>query len=358
MKLTYAISLEDFRALQSPFEVKAGKNAGFKGAMVACALIAALGVFCLAKGLGVEVGGFLIGLGVLAAGIAYLFDKNSVRRAKANYEKNIAAGYAKVHCRDSRTFETSENGFAASCKCGRLTLPWSELTRFLENEKNFLVGTKAAAVVIPKSAFAEQSTITEFRAIFSEKLNQGRSMAPHFDFANNRQDLRQAYWLHARKGGGWKRLLKIAATYTCVIYGIYFISTSVTSHKPEILCGLIGGAIGLPLLKLTKQRRQKYFGKVRVHYSNEGLHIQDAFGQARRPWSQYIGFLEDQNILLLYLDQRFYRLIPKRALTGRAAEFHALVMTKLSPYDYRQPATIAAAPEASAPKTSAAKAGT
>jgi len=344
MQLQYSVSLQDFRALQHPFEGKAGNNAGFKAALVACALIAALGVFCLAEGLGMEVGDFLIGLGFLAAAAMYFLDMNSVRKAKNKYEKNIAMGYARVHCRDRRIIETGENGFTASCKCGTVTFPWSELALVSENETHFCVATKAAKVIVPKSAFAAPSDVTEFRAAFAEKLNQDRPLtARRFEFACNRQDFRRAYWLNVWKGGGWKRLLKMLATYACVVGGVYAIYNSLAAHKPAIVCGLVGVVIGMPLIKAISRRREKYFGKTQVQYSDEGIHIQDAYGQVRRSWSDYIGFLEDENILLLYRSQLVYRLIPKRALVGRAAEFKALAMAKIAPYDYDEPTPKAAA---------------
>lgn len=89
MRLTYAVGLEDFRALQPPFVLRAGKNAGFKGVLVACGLIALLGAFCLVEGFGVLVAAFLIGLGVVAAGLAYLYDKRSVSKTQEAYEKRV-----------------------------------------------------------------------------------------------------------------------------------------------------------------------------------------------------------------------------------------------------------------------------
>jgi len=82
MKLTYAVRIEDFRALQPPFTTRAGKNAGFKGVLVVCTLIALLGVFLMTQGAGVPVATFLIALGFLAAGLAYLHDQRSVSKAK------------------------------------------------------------------------------------------------------------------------------------------------------------------------------------------------------------------------------------------------------------------------------------
>src|SRR6476646_7268041 len=102
MRLTYAVRLEDFRALQPPFVLRAGKNAGFKGVLVACGLIALLGVFCLAEGFGVPVAAFLIGLGSVAAGLAYLYEKRSVTKAKEAHEKRVLTAYSQVHCNHHR----------------------------------------------------------------------------------------------------------------------------------------------------------------------------------------------------------------------------------------------------------------
>src|SRR5690349_9176075 len=108
MKLTYAIRFEDFRALQPPFTTRVANNAGFKGVLVACALIALLGVFCLVQGFGLPVGALLIVLGFLTAGAAYFYDKRSVLKAKELYEKKITAAYKQVHCRDQRCLEADE----------------------------------------------------------------------------------------------------------------------------------------------------------------------------------------------------------------------------------------------------------
>ena len=67
MKIEYAISIDDFRALQRPFSLRAGASAGFKGTVVACAVIAVLGIYCLIEGFGLAVGGFLISLAAVAA---------------------------------------------------------------------------------------------------------------------------------------------------------------------------------------------------------------------------------------------------------------------------------------------------
>jgi hypothetical protein len=77
---------------------------------------------------------------------------------------------------------------------------------------------------------------------------------------------------------------------------------------------------------------------VRVYFSDEGLHMQYPSAQLRKPWSQFIGYLENDKIVLLYLSPKLYNTIPKRALTGPAARFRAMAEAKLAPYDYRNPA--------------------
>ena len=96
MRLPYAVKFEDFRALQPPFPIVAGKNAGFKGALVACALIVALGVFCFVQGLGLPVAGFLVVLGALAGTCAYFYELRSVRLQKEQYEKRLLDSFLKI----------------------------------------------------------------------------------------------------------------------------------------------------------------------------------------------------------------------------------------------------------------------
>jgi hypothetical protein len=339
MKLTYAVRIEDFRALQRPFTTCAGKNAGFKGAMVACALIALLGVFCLVKGFGLPVGAFLIGLGFVAAGLAYLFDRRSVSKSKELYEKRIAAAYRQVHCPDQRYLETDENGFTLRCKCGSVTRPWSELTQFSENEFFFAVASKMGGQTIPKSAFTSAAEMTEFRALVSGKLNQDKPFTSrHFDFAHTSADYRHAGFLHIMKGGGWRGVLKSLAIFACAVYTVAALWRLLSTHNPAILAGLVAGLLGVPLLRILGRRRKHYFGPLRIHFSDEGLHLQDPNTQSRVPWSRFIGYVEDNKTLLLYHNPKQYRSIPKRALVGPAAGFQALVAAKLPRYDYRNPA--------------------
>jgi len=338
MRLSYAIQFEDFLSLQAPFPTTAGSNAGFKGVLGACALIALLGVFLMVQGMGIPVGGFLIGLGLVAATGAYFYEQRSVRTNKEKYDKKLAADFQRIHCRDQRNFEADEAGFTTSCKCGTVTRPWSELTSFSESKTHFAFNTKMGGQVLPKSAFSSEAGITEFRALATAKLHHDKpTTAPHFDFALKREDFRTAYWIHTLKGGGWRRLAKVAATYTCFTYGVFVIWSAMAVHNDGVRAALIGGLIGFPLLRLASRQRRQYLGPMRVHFSNEGLYLQDPANQARTSWTQFIGYLEGSSMFLLYYNPKLYRIIPKRALIGPAAQFQTLVQAKLNRYDYRIP---------------------
>src|SRR6202035_4935615 len=115
-----------------------------------------LGVYCIVQGLGISTGGFLIGLGVCSAALAYVFDKRSVSKTRERYNRNLADAYQRIHCRDHRTLEVEQDGFTASCKCGAVTRPWPELARFSENKSLFFVGTKTDAQLVPKAAFSSE----------------------------------------------------------------------------------------------------------------------------------------------------------------------------------------------------------
>src|SRR5580698_9472340 len=181
MRLSYAIKFEDFQSLQAPLPAPKGATAAFKGVLVVCALIALLGAYCMLQGLGVPVGLFLIGLGLAAATGAYFYEQRSFRKNKENYVKRLAAEFQRIHCRDERIFAADEAGFTASCKCGMVTRPWSELTSFSENKTHLAFNTKMGGQILPKSAFPSEAEGTEFRALATGKLHHDKpSTAPHF----------------------------------------------------------------------------------------------------------------------------------------------------------------------------------
>jgi hypothetical protein len=162
VKVVYALSFEDYQFLQPPFRLQAGKNPGFRIMLGVCVIFAAFGLLVATQGLGlvhafpgVESGEFSVGLFIIALSVAgalagYFLDKRSVRRALEKYGANIRTGYSRVHCPDQRTFEADLDGFITSCRCGSVRRPWTELMRYSENDRFFLIGTKQDTHIVPK----------------------------------------------------------------------------------------------------------------------------------------------------------------------------------------------------------------
>ena len=341
MRLKYSIGFEDFKSLQPTFEGRAGENAGFKGVLVACGLISLLGVFLLINGAVLAVGFFLIGLGMVAATSAYFYEQRSVAAKEKIHKKKLEVAFQEIHCREQRLFEANENGFTASCNCGTITRPWSELTSFSENNTHFAFSTKMGGQILPKSAFSSEAEITEFRALESGKVGNDKfSSSPYVDFALSRKDYRDAAKLHNLKGGGWRRLTRVVAiaavsTWGCVVTWKYVSA----SRDPIVLVGLVALLVAAPAYgKLKRKVSNKYFGSLRTYFNEDGLQTQYPAAQTRKSWSQFIGYLEDSEVFLVYLNPKFFSIVPKRALGGQCERFQALLKTKLGQYDYRNPA--------------------
>ena len=84
-------------------------------------------------------------------------------------------------------------------------------------------------------------------------------------------------------------------------------------------------------------RKKHYLGPLRMYFSDRGLHLQDPASQGRTRWDQFLGYLEDSNMFLLYHNPRLYRIISKRILGNREQEFRSLVESKLPGFNYRKP---------------------
>lgn len=345
MKITYSISAEDFYSLQPPLTLRPGRNLGFRAALLFCGLVAALGIYGVAQGMGWLLGGFLLALSAATCGLAYFLEKRSVRNAIASHQRKIATAYQSLHCRDARTLETNEEGFTTSCKCGTVARPWAALLRFSETSRVFLLGTKTDSQILPKSAFASEGERTEFRSLLADRLNDGKLLtARPVTFAYTKQDFRNGYLLNLWAAGGWRKLAWMLVIYFSSAYvGVMVWKVMSPKGDPALLCGIIGAMIAVPLLRLSKFRRKRYYVPLTLFFGEDGIHVQYPATLSRTPWKQFIGYLEDERVFLLYQSPRSFSLIPKRALGERAAEFHGLLERNLQPYDYRSPFAAAAA---------------
>jgi hypothetical protein len=342
VKITYGISLLEFRTLQPPPRQHPGRTA--------FALI--MSVICLAlivPGAGIvmeQVGQgqpppaaalASIGLGLALSGFAYLLDRRSLLRWRVRREQALLAAYERIHCRDSRTLEATSESLALSCKCGLVARPWTELTGFTETPSFLIPLTRSESFPIPKSAFSSEGQLTEFRRLILDKLHTDRPFnACPVEFAHTRADLWRAKWLHVRKGGGWRRVLKIGLVMAAFLYAILVIVAG--ARIGQAPAWLVPVALGAFVFFLTRtvRPRQHYYGPLCIYFSEEGFHVVDPASQSRRRWNELAGYLEDRHIYLLYLNPRLYRIVPKRALGHRLEDFGRLVQAALPPFDYRR----------------------
>ena len=351
VKVVYSLSFEDYQSLQPPFRLQAGKNPGFRIMLGVCVIFAAFGLLVATQGLGlvhafpgVESGEFSVGLLIIALSVAgalagYFLDKRSVRRALAKYGANIRIGYSRLHCPDQRTFEADADGFVTTCRCGSVRRPWSELTRYSENDRFFLLGTSRDTQIVPKAAFDSPGRVTELRKIVLEKITIERPFAaPAIEFAYTKDDFQRAQFLHVWKGGGWRIWLRVSVLLTLCIFGLAGIWSAGNSNQgAAVWSGLAGGLLLVAVLRALGRRKKHYLGPLRMYFGDEGLHLQDPASQGRTRWDQFLGYLEDSKMVLLYHNPKLYRIIPKRILSNREQEFLSLVESKLPRFNYRRP---------------------
>jgi hypothetical protein len=342
VKITYGISLPDFRTLQPAARPHAGRTAFalIMGLLCLSLLIPSAGVVLQksAQGEGAPDGALVtMGVGLVLGVFAYLLDRRSQRRWRTRREQELLAAYDRIHCRESRTVEATSESLALSCKCGLVSRPWTELSGFTETQSFLIPITRSESFPIPKSAFASEGELTEFRRLILDKLHTDRPFnACPIEFAHTREDFWRAKWLHVRKGGGWRRVLKMAFAMALFVYAIAFtINGARSGHIPAWIAPVTLGAFAFFLAK-TVRLRHHYFGPLSMYFSEEGFHVVDPGSQSRRRWNELAGYLEDRHIYLLYLNPRLYRIVPKRALGYRVEDFGRLVQTALPPFDYRR----------------------
>lgn len=337
MKVEYAVSLAEFRSWQPPFTTRAVRNAGFQAAMVFCALWVYLGANLVAQGFGFLTGAFFIGLGVVAAAASYWLDHRSVRKAKERYERGISLAYQRVHCPDQRFFGAEEGGFTLSCRCGTVTRPWTELTRFSEGKTLFFLGSNSDGVVVPKSAFSSEGEITEFRRLVIDKLNQNRPATSRpLDFAPTPDDYREAYVLHLTRAGGWRVVLENLGKQVLFAYVAFAIWTYAVPGSGQALGVVLAAAfLGANFLRVSLMQGRHYGGPLRLYFSEEGLYSVGPGKLVWSPWRHFAGYLENSRVFLIYQNPRVYRIIPKRALASRGDEMRALLAANLPRFDYR-----------------------
>ena len=343
MRITYGITLDEFRALQPPWRRNGHAiTAYWLILLTICLTLIVPGLGLLAEewnqGHGFSAAALgSIGLGVLLCSCTYFVDRRSQRRKRARREQELLAAYDRIHCRNARVLEADAESLTFSCDCGLVVRQWTELTAFTETRSFLIPLTRTDSFPIPKSAFASEGELTEFRRLVLEKLHTDRPFnACPIEFAHTRADFWRAKLLHVRKGGGWRRVLRLGLATAALVY---LVGASVVAARagqaPAWLVPVALGALVFFLAKITR-RQQRYYGPLCIYFSEEGFHVVDPASQSRRRWNELAGYLESRHLYLLYLNPVLYRIVPKRALGNRTAEFERLLQAALPIFDYRR----------------------
>jgi hypothetical protein len=352
MRITYDISYEEFAALQPPFPAKPQNSWLYRVALGFSAIVALAGCIPLLSSVRGASGdlafpiefalSFLL-LGSAGGGVSYWLNRRGqakLEQARQRHCEGVRTAYRHLHCRDQRAIEVSEGGFTLSCRCGQVTRPWTELVSFSEN--NFMLGlrTKSEFVLVSKRGFSSPGEITEFRALVLDGLGQReKPTVPYVDFAYTRDDFTRAQLLHIAQGGGWKPLVWRAIVISAISY--LALSAAFAGDRAHYgalpwytIPALLGfWATALLVLMLNKVRSAKhYLGRSRVWIGEDGISLRDETTETRIGWENYIGYLEDSDVYLLYHNPRFYRIFPKRIFDERhEQEFRQLLTSKLRP---------------------------
>jgi hypothetical protein len=338
MKLEYGISFAEFRSLYAPTPPDPRRRGGLRLLIALCGG-AVLGGVSLIVERELIAGAWFAAIGVLGMAACYFAETQRIRRARTKYEQDILLAYSNTHCVDHRTFEANDEGYCVTCRCGSVSRLWTGLQSLSENAKVFGLIAKTDSQVIPKCAFASDGAVTEFRAFISQHLNSGRPFtAPSIEFTQGPGDLRAAFRLHVDQGGGWRRSIRPGIFLLLAICGL--VPLIATSDAGPWIAAVLGGVIlAVVVLVFASywKRLNRYWGPLRIYVSDEGLYIHDAASEARLRWEQYLGYLEDDNVFLLYQTPKLYRIIPKRAFAENAAFFEGVIRKNLQMYDYRQP---------------------
>jgi hypothetical protein len=172
-----------------------------------------------------------------------------------------------------------------------------------------------------------------------EKISSDRPFAkPPIEFNYMKEDFSRAQALHIRKGGGWRAWVRPVLVLSFCSFGLAGIWTSGEPTQDSLYwTGIVGVVAGIVFLRAFGGRKKHYLGPLRMYFSDGGLHLQDPASQGRTRWDQFLGYVEDSNMFLLYHNPRLYRIIPKRILGNREREFRSLVESKLPGFNYRKP---------------------
>jgi hypothetical protein len=323
MRIDYAIRFEDFRALYPPYQPSLD-NQGFRALTLVSMAFGSGGALYIYFKQDWMIGSVFLGMGLATFLIGLIFERKNVAESKTRAQQEFRNLYRQVHCRDRRFMEA-----------GKGTVGWADVTGFREDDASFTVISVQGSASVPKSAFTSGAQQTEFRNLLSSHVQPERGVgAASIEFYTQARDRRQGYWLNVYAGGGWKTLGSQALTFAIAGYGCISI------------LGRLDGAVRASILVpvaifafwgMSRPKAFRYHGLLRLQASREELVVQDEQASVKNSWDDFIGFVEDEHVMLLYYNPNLYRVIPKRAFPAANHGFPQMVRSRLRVYNYKRP---------------------
>ena len=250
----------------------------------------------------------------------------SERKTLAQQEDFLRDSYARLHCRDRRFVETTEEGLMIGCDCEEVLREWPQLTTMAETDKYFALCTNMEVLNIPKTAFPTEGDRTEFRATLAQHLTGTKpATARAVQFVCEREDWRNASWLQF-KMGGWMRVASLLYLLCAVpAFGLFLIPYFDVNAE-NLSASLISGAciFGLALVLVTLLLRHKKFRHAlptKVSFAEDAIYVEYPVAEARIPWTHVTGCIADKKSLLLGQRDKSVILIPQRCMAPAQREY-------------------------------------
>jgi YcxB-like protein len=334
MRVTYSLSYETFVGLQPPFKAIEPIGRGLSFFIHFAIVLTGVGFVLFTSSLSLfsfldssSLSGPVLlkaievsSVGALALAVVWSVRKVSARRARSEQEVFLRDSFNRLHCRHQRFVETSEDDLRFGCPCKTQLRPWSQFMTLAETDKGFVLCTRAEALVIPKDAFASEGERTEFRAVLTQRLTHGKSLAARaIDVTCNREDWRDAQRLQF-KLGGWVRSVGFAmlalVDAALILFFVPFFDESGRVSPPQIAGAVCFGFLLIVLNHLLRRNPPRHLLPVKIWLAEDAIYLQSAIAESRIPWDEVSTCVADHKCLLIVQRDHSLILIPQRFVTS------------------------------------------
>lgn len=132
-----------------------------------------------------------------------------------------------------------------------------------------------------------------------------------------------------RKPKGFALVMQILAYVVTVIAMLFILFLAVRNPSPGTILPfiLMLGLIVFMFAYVPHRVKKVYEQQKELHYpyiitiDETGLHTKNQIGEAKRPWSLFVKWREDKNLIMLYHSDVMFSMIAKRYLTEEGIKF-------------------------------------